>query len=169
MDNDIFGIAHLPENVKEDLQDRIEIIIHKLKFFPEKPKVAVVHQLEPLQLANNLLIELVKIAGGTPLPSDLQTWEQILSENPEYIVIILSGQDLTSAMRCIPNFLNLPQWNDIAAVQNNKIYIADSVNYFEHSGEKAVEAVEALAEIITPKYFNFGMEGKVWLKFDLSA
>lgn len=164
MDNDIFGITHLPEDIKEELQDRIDIIIHKLKFFPDKPKVAFIQHTEPIALANERISHFIEIAGGTVLKSG-SSWEELKEENPEIIVVALTGRDITSAMSQMQHFLTLPRWSEIAAVKNNRVYIADSSNYFEQQGEKAVEALEALAEIITPKYFNFGLEGKVWLKF----
>ncbi|RRN77813.1 ABC transporter substrate-binding protein [Pseudoxanthomonas sp. SGD-10] len=62
-------------------------------------------------------------------------------------------------------FFLLPGWSEVSAVKENRVYLFDSVNYLEQEGEKAVESLEALAEIITPRYFNFGLEGKAWLKF----
>lgn len=161
------------EKLLEDLQERIDIIKHKLKFFPDKPKVAVIEWLSPLMIAGNWVPELVEIAGGTPIlaengkHSPFIEWQQIYDANPDIIVIANCGFDIGRSLQEIDLLLNQPGWRDVEAVKNNSVYIADGNAYFNRSGPRIVDTIEILAEIITPKYFAFGYEGTAWIKFEI--
>lgn len=156
----------------EDLEERIDIVKHKLKFFPDKPKVAVIEWLSPLMVAGNWIPELVEIAGGNPVlaengkHSPFVEWQQIYDENPEVIIIAPCGFTIGRTLQEIDLILNLPGWRDLNAVKNNRIYIADGNAYFNRSGPRIVDTIEMLAEMITPKYFAFGYEGEGWIKFE---
>lgn len=156
----------------EDLQERIDLVRHKLKFFPEKPKVAMIEWLSPLMIAGNWIPELVEIAGGIPLlaengkHSPFVDWQQLYDANPEVIVIANCGFTIGRSLQEIDLLLNQPGWRDIEAVKNNRVYIADGNAYFNRSGPRIVDTIELLAEIITPKYLSFGYEGEGWIKFE---
>nr|WP_294896000.1 cobalamin-binding protein [uncultured Pedobacter sp.] len=156
----------------EDLQERIDLVKHKLKFFPEKPKVAVIEWLSPLMIAGNWIPELVEIAGGIPVlaengkHSPFVDWQQIYNANPDVIVIANCGFTIGRTLEEIDLLLNQPGWRDVEAVKNNRVYIADGNAYFNRSGPRIVDTIEILAEIITPKYLSFGYEGEGWIKFE---
>ncbi|WP_240534693.1 cobalamin-binding protein [Pedobacter aquae] len=162
------------EALIEDLEERKDIIKHKLKFFNEKPKVACIEWLEPVMVSGNWIPELVEIAGGTSLlaqnseHSPFVSWDEIAEANPDIMIIMPCGFSISRTMQELNVLLSQPQWSQLQAVKNNKIYIADGNHYFNRSGPRLVDSIEILAEIITPKYFNFGYEGNAWLKFDVA-
>src|ERR1700743_2460057 len=55
------------DQLVEDLQERVDIVRHKLKFMENKPTVACVEWLEPMMVSGNWVPELVNIAGGIPV------------------------------------------------------------------------------------------------------
>jgi len=165
MEKDIFGINTAPSEIAEELQERIDLVIHKLKFFPEKPKVACITEINPLLFSTSRISDSINIAGGLALEN--LSWDELQTQNPAIIIIMLKGYTIQETMAEIHHFITLPNWSGLDAVKNNRVYIADSENYFETEGEKAVDALEAIAEMITPKYFNFGLEGKAWVKFEV--
>ena len=61
--------------------------------------------------------------------------------------------------------LEFPGWDQLKAVQDNQIYIADGNQYFNRSGPRITDSIEILAEIIQPKQFIFGYEGTGWIRF----
>ena len=63
--------------------------------------------------------------------------------------------------------LNLPGWNNLSAVKNNRIYIADGNQFFNRPGPRIIDSIEILAEIINPKQFIFGYEGQGWIRFNV--
>ena len=156
----------------EDLEERIDLIKHKLKFFPAKPKVALIEWLSPIMVAGNWIPELVEIAGGTPLlaengkHSPFVEWQQIYDANPDILIVTPCGFSIARTLQEIDLLLNLPGWRDLESVKNNRVYIADGNAYFNRSGPRIVDTIEILAEIITPKYFNYGYEGEGWIKFE---
>lgn len=162
------------ETLIEDLEERKDIIKHKLKFFNDKPKVACIEWLEPVMVSGNWIPELVEIAGGKSLlaqngqHSPFVSWEEIAEANPDIIIIMPCGFSISRTMQEINVLLSQPQWSNLQAVKNNKIYVADGNHYFNRSGPRLVDSIEILAEIITPKYFNFGYEGHAWVKFDVA-
>ena len=118
------------------------------------------------------LPQLVEIAGGKSIlaengkHSPFVNWETIVVQNPDILLIMPCGFTIARTLQEIDLLLNLPDWNKLKAVINNRIYIADGNAYFNRSGPRLVDSIEILAEIINPKYLNFGYEGKGWIKFE---
>lgn len=175
--NDIQTIAdalNVPEKgqqLVEDLQERIDIIRHKLKFIENKPTVACIEWLEPMMLSGNWIPELVGIAGGVSIltepgkHSPYIDWNDIRLQDPDVIVVMPCGFSIERTMKEIDILLQLPGFNDLKAVKNNQVFIADGNQYFNRPGPRIVDSIEILAEIIYPKQFIFGYEGDGWIKF----
>ena len=155
----------------EELQERVDIIRHKLKYVESRPTVACIESLEPLTVSGNWMPEVLSIAGGSSLlaeagkPSPNVKWEEIQQADPEILIVAPSGFSIEGAMREINLLLSLPGFADLKAVKNNRLYIADGSQYFYNPGPGIVDAIEIMAEIIHPKLFNFGYEGDGWIKF----
>ncbi|MVN90194.1 ABC transporter substrate-binding protein [Mucilaginibacter aquatilis] len=172
-DNIISLIPITDQSVIEELQERLDIIEHKLKFIDKKPSTLCLEWLNPLTVAGNLLPELVEIAGGTPvlatlgMPSLVVDWDEIQQTDPDVIVIVARGLSVEQSMRQISALLQEPGFADLQAVKNKRLYIADGAAYFYQTDAGLVDAIEMLAEIIQPKQFIFGNEGEGWIKFEM--
>lgn len=155
----------------EELEERIDIIRHKLKFIEIKPTVACIKGLSPLMIAGNWTPELVAIAGGKSIlaengqHSSFINFEAIQSEDPDIMLIMPCGFSIQQTLQEIHLLADLSRWNELSAVKNNQIYIADGSQYFDYSNPYPVNCIEILAEIIHPKQFIFGYEGNGWIKF----
>jgi iron complex transport system substrate-binding protein len=155
----------------EDLEERVDIIRHKLKYVESRPTVACIEWLEPLMVSGNWIPELVSIAGGSSVlaeagkHSPFVQWDEIQEKNPDVIVVMPCGFSIERTIREIDLLLNLPGFAAMQAIKNNRFYIADGNQYFNRPGPRIVDSVEILAEIIHPKLFNFGYEGYGWIKF----
>lgn len=169
-----FHITQQAENLIEGLEERINIIKHKLKFIETKPTVACIEWLSPVMVAGNWTPGLVNIAGGQPViaeegkHSPFIDVEQIITSNPDIIIVMPCGFSIERTLREINLLLDLPGWQDLNAVKNNRIYIADGNQYFNRSGPRIVDSIEILAEIIHPKQFVFGYEGEGWIRFNVN-
>ena len=141
----------------EELQERVDLIIHKLKFVEQKPVVACIIQLEPLTFADDDLVQLISIAGGETATLDT---------NPDIIILMPDGYIIEQTIKEIFSLMQLPNFAELKAVKNNRLYIADGTRQF-NTPDSLVDQVEILAEIINPKQFIFGNEGKAWVKFSL--
>ena len=161
------------ERLLEDLNERVDIIRHKLKFMENKPTIACVEWLEPMMISGNWIPELVNIAGGILIlaqagkHSPYVSWDNIRDSDPDIILLMPCGFSIERTMREINILLDQPGFSELSAVKNNRIYIADGNQYFNRPGPRIVDSVEILAEIIHPKQFIFGYEGEGWIKFAL--
>ena len=176
---DIITVANtlnVPERgntLVENLLERVDIIRHKLKYIESKPTVACIEWLAPMMVSGNWIPELVSIAGGTSIlaqagkHSPYIQWQDIQSHDPDIIMVMPCGFSIERTMKEMDLLLQLPGFNDLKAVKNNRLYIADGNQYFNRPGPRIVDSVEILAEIINPKQFVFGYEGEGWIKFAL--
>ena len=155
----------------EDLQERVDIIRHKLKYVESRPTVACIEWLEPLMVSGNWIPEVVSSAGGSSIlaeagkHSPFVKWEDIQQANPDVIVVMPCGFSIERTMKEMNILLDLPGFTDLSAVKNNRLYIADGNQYFNRPGPRIIDSIEIIAEIIHPKLFNFGYEGNGWIKF----
>lgn len=158
--------------VLEQLNERIDIIRHKLKFLESKPVVACIISLDPLRIADSWITEMVEIAGGIPVIANgdhltEMTLNNISSINPDIIVLMPEGFSMDRSVKEAGRFLTQADFNNLKAIKNNRLYIADSSKYFYQPARELVDSIEILAEIINPKQFVFGYEGEGWMKFSV--
>jgi len=167
------GVEEAGVSLLEELQERTDIIRHKLKFMENKPTVACIEWLEPMMLSGNWVPELVSIAGGVSIlteagkHSPYVNWAEIQAQDPDVIILMPCGFSVERTMREIHLLLQQTGFAELKAVKNNRIYIADGNQYFNRPGPRIVDSIEILAEIIHPKQFIFGYEGDGWIKFAL--
>ncbi|HEX3386597.1 MAG TPA: cobalamin-binding protein [Mucilaginibacter sp.] len=177
--NDIRNVAEAlsvsgnGEKLIEDLNERVGIIRHKLKFIEAKPAVACIEWLEPVMVSGNWVPELVSIAGGASIlaeagkHSPFVKWEDIRQADPDIIIAMPCGFSIERTLREMNILLQQPGFSELKAVKENRLFIADGNQYFNRPGPRIVDSIEILAEIIHPKQFIFGYEGEGWIKFAL--
>jgi len=159
------------DSLLEGLQERVNIITHKLKYVESRPAVACIEWLEPLMVSGNWIPEMMEIAGGKSIlaeagkHSPFIKWEDIQLNDPEIIIVMPCGFSIEQTMQEVDLLLRLPGFAYLKAVKNNRFYITDGNQYFNRPGPRIVDSIEILAEIIHPKLFNFGYEGNGWIKF----
>jgi len=169
----VLDVADRGEQLIEDLQERVYIIRHKLKFMENKPTVACIEWLEPMMVSGNWVPELVSIAGGITVlaengkHSPYIKWEDIQQQDPAVIIVMPCGFSIERTMKEVDLLLQLPGFTELKAVKNDRLYIADGNQYFNRPGPRIVDSIEILAEIIYPKQFIFGYEGNGWIKFSV--
>ena len=161
------------EQLIEELDERVGIIRHKLKYIENKPSIACIEWLEPLMVSGNWIPELVSIAGGSSIlaepgkHSPFVKWAEIQQADPDIILAMPCGFSIERTIKEIHLLLQLPGFADLKAIKNNRLYIADGNQYFNRPGPRIVDSIEILAEIINPKQFIFGYEGNGWVKFSV--
>lgn len=169
------GVQAAGEDLLERLNERLDIIRHKLKFLENKPTVACIEWIDPLMIAGNWVPEMVQIAGGIPVLTDAGkhspyvNWESIIEANPDVLILTPCGFSMDRTLKEVNVLLEQPGFNNLKAIKNNRFYIADGNQYFNRSGPRIIDSVEILAEIIHPKQFIFGYEGEGWMKFEITS
>jgi len=153
------------EGLIDQLQKRMQAISDRANHWGKKPTVACIEWIDPLMVAGNWMPELVEMAGGSNLfgaagqHAPNLTWEELVRQDPEVIVVMPCGLDLDRTKLDMPILASREEWRCLRAVQNGRVFIADGNAYFNRPGPRLVESLEMLAEAVVPGAFTFGHHG----------
>ncbi len=153
-------------DLTEYQRERLELIEHKLKFITEKPLVACINGTPDIEHADFYINDLIAPAGGKAMyiADGQQAHDAIIEQNPDVLIILPAEGSAYSAMATLPQLLQQPGFTEVKAVKGNRIYIIDA-DVFNDDNMHDVDKTELLAEILYPKQFIFGFEGRGWIKF----
>lgn len=145
----------------EHLDEEANIVVHKLKYIPieSRPNIVLISDLRTMsQDFSALTQEAISIAGGV--------WTDVLDiEKADKIIVIGNPAQLFADL---PIVLQQEEFTLCPAVQTNEVYIIQEENFGVFSSQRFLDDIEILAEIIQPKYFIYGRDGKDWIRFDLT-
>ncbi len=142
-------IAENSEELREELQERLDIVEHKIKFIDKVPVCF-------LDTEGNPDISLASFAAMSGPVLTTQAAEAV------YVIFRENGKALDDLMRTVPSLLD-DAW---PAVQFSRVcLLAD--DYKLGTAEDAVALVEDLAEMTHPGHFIFGYEGDKWIRFTI--
>jgi iron complex transport system substrate-binding protein len=150
------GIVERGESVIEELKARMCAISRRALSDGNRPTVACIEWLEPLMAAGNWVPELVEMAGGVNLfgeagkHSPWMSWEQLVSADPDVIVIMPCGWDAARTEPEMHWLTDRPEWGRLRAVRNSRVHLTDGNQYFNRPGPRLVESLEILAGILHP-------------------
>ncbi|MDQ8054441.1 MAG: hypothetical protein REI78_15525 [Pedobacter sp.] len=133
---------------REELEERLAIVGHKIKFMDKVPVVC----LDTFNLPTLILADEINAAGGI-LETDIL--------GAIYIIYYQPGKTLNDLMREVPALLD-PNWQ--AVKYGRIILLNDDVNKLR-TAENAVMLIEDFAEMLHPGAFIFGYEGDKWIRF----
>lgn len=125
----------------------------------ERPRVGCVEWLEPPFSAGHWVPEMVEIAGGEDVlagpgePSRRMQWAEVFERSPEALVLMPCGFDVRRTLEEAHLLAEQPGWNEIPAVEGNRVWVVDANSYFSRPAPRLVEGVEILAKILHPDAF----------------
>jgi iron complex transport system substrate-binding protein len=169
---DALGIQEQGKALNKDLQNRMQAICERADTLTAKPRVALIEWIEPLMAAGNWMPELVEMAGGENLfgeagkHSPWMTWEELVASNPDILIVTPCGFDITRTLEEMSLLSQKPEWSELKAVQESRVFVADGNQYFNRPGPRVVESLEILAELFHPNDFHFGHEKTGWIRFN---
>jgi iron complex transport system substrate-binding protein len=167
---DALGAHEQGVELNKKLKARMKKIEEATKKFSDQPSVAFIEWIDPLMSCGNWMPTLIEMAGGKNLfgeagkHSPFMTWEQLKASDPDFIIISPCGYDIPKTKAELPPLTQKKDWNELKAVQQNRVYLADGNQYFNRPGPRLVESLEMLAEIFHPEQFDFGHQGKGWVR-----
>ncbi|MGH9791677.1 MAG: cobalamin-binding protein [Candidatus Acidiferrales bacterium] len=163
-----FGAPARGEELVAELQERMQAVQSRAAGLKQKPTVACIEWIDPLMAAGNWMPELVEMAGGVNLfgvagkHSPWMTWEELRAKDPDVIVVLPCGFDITRSRREMPALTQKPDWAALRAVREGRVFLADGNQYFNRPGPRLAESLEILAEILHPAPFSVGHKGTGW-------
>jgi len=161
-------VANRGDELVAQMQARLAAIQNRAGQIAQRPRVACIEWIEPLMAAGNWVPELVEIAGGVNLfgqagkHSPWMTWEQLVSADPDVIVVMPCGWDITRSRDEMHLLSNRAEWRSLRAVQTSRVALTDGNQFFNRPGPRLVESAEILAEIFHPDLFDFGHRESEW-------
>lgn len=163
------GSPQRAEELLVRLRGRVRAIAERAEAMKDRPSMACIEWMDPLMAAGNWMPELVEMAGGENLfgeagkHSPWMEWEELVSKDPDIILVMPCGFDIERTLQEIPALSTREHWKNLKAVREGKVFVADGNQYFNRPGPRLVESLEILAEIIHPEAFHFGHEGSGWV------
>lgn len=159
------GMDEKAENLVFDLQERINIVKHKLKFIDEarKPSVLILSEVNPPVFEPSpYLAHLLRIAGAKAYAAESADGSAF---NPGVILVI--SQQMERQFGGLATLLSLEEWRSTDAVKNNRVFLIDGERNLQGMDLNVASDIEILAEILYPQYLTFGGNGQSWVQFEL--
>ena len=135
------------------------------------PKVACIEWTDPLMAAGNWVPELVELAGGVDCLGEAGahsawlTWEELISADPDVIVVLPCGYDLSQTRKATEDMAAHSQWHGLKAVKKGEVYLTDGNQFFNRPGPRLVDSYDILTEIIQQKAPSSARSAKGWEKW----
>jgi iron complex transport system substrate-binding protein len=169
------GVDGQGEALVSDLRKRMAAVQAQATAQAERPRVACIEWVDPLMAAGNWVPELVEMAGGENLFGEAgkhapwMTWDELAEADPDVIVVLPCGYDITRTHQDMPILEAKPGWRDLRAVREGRVVIADGNQYFNRPGPRVAESLEIMAEICHPGALDYGHAGKGWVRHEGGA
>lgn len=165
----IAGILEIESDaLMEELNDRVDIVKHKIKHVKYRPEIFCMEWMKPLMSAGHWTPELIEYAGGIPViskafeKSKYIQWEELLAADPDGIIIAPCGFSMERTKEELKVLQENPNWQKLKAVEKGHVFIADGNQYFNRSGPRLVDTLEIIAEILQVNQFYYGYENVSW-------
>ncbi|MBD1868770.1 cobalamin-binding protein [Cyanobacteria bacterium FACHB-471] len=160
--------------VLASLYERVNVCRQKTQHLTaeQRPTVAAIEWIDPLMASGNWIPELIELAGGRDRfgkashHSPYLSWDDLLEADPDLIIVMPCGFDLTRTQKEMQQAITThPQWQQLKAFQQQRLYLTDGNAYFNRPGPRLVDSLEILAEIIHPQWFDVHYANYAWTSF----
>jgi len=136
------------------------------------PTVACIEWMEPLMVAGHWMPDVVEMAGGRAVlstegePTRRIDWEAFRETNPDVIACMPCGFTVDETRRDLHYLTEREGWDDLAAVQNERVAVLDGNAYYNRPGVRLYRAIEVLASVLYPA---LDVEAADWERVRLRA
>ena len=155
-----FGKILNKEERAKQIQENLRKRISKVKSSPKGESVSVlaIEWLDPFFTAGHWIPEMVELAGGVNLISQngehsrRMSFEEVSNSDPDVIILMPCGFDVNRTVleynQCLKNN---PEWKNLRAVKNKKIFAVDANSYFSKPSIRTITGLEIIAKIVNPQ------------------
>lgn len=153
------------------MKQRLQNVSAQANALPKRPRVAFIEWIEPLMAGGNWVPELIDLANasdllGTPGEhSDWITFDRLREVDPDVIMIAPCGFDIERTLVDVPALERQPDWYELKAVRDRRVYIGDGNAYFNRPGPRLVDSFEIFTETFHEGLFQFGHRGTGWREY----
>jgi iron complex transport system substrate-binding protein len=138
---------------------RLENVAAATRLASSRPRVFCMEWVDPVYCCGHWVPEMVGIAGGIDELGHEGTdsvripWKDVLQWRPEVLIVMPCGFGLERAADQAQQLFTYPDWVELPAVCENRVYAVDANSYFARPGPRVVEGTELLAHLIHPDLF----------------
>lgn len=148
----------------DEAKARLDNIHHQIQALrarlpKHRPTVLTIEWLDPVMVGGLWMPELVDLAGGEPLitaPGDYAPtldFSELTKLCPDVVLIKPCGYSLEQSLRATDQIRKALPWDQWAACNEGRVFIADGNSYFNRPGPRLLESLEILAGCTHPKLF----------------
>jgi iron complex transport system substrate-binding protein len=122
-------------------------------------RVVCLEWTDPLFACGHWTPELVEVASGREClgsagqMSRQVSWQDLLSADPEVLVVAPCGLNLERSLQEISALQGRVGWDELRAVRGARVFGCDGSAYFNRPGPRLIETLHILAELIQPRIF----------------
>jgi len=142
------------------LKQRLDNITDELrKHRSPVRRVSIFEWIAPIYNCGHWIPFQVAAAGGTDMlgnpggDSIVTMWDRIVKYNPEVLVIAPCGFTIHRTMEEMHLLTQQPFWEQLQAVQNKKVFIADYDLFTQPSPSTLVDGIELMSALFHPSLF----------------
>jgi iron complex transport system substrate-binding protein len=128
---------------------------------PRRPRVFCMEWVDPVYRSGHWVPEMVELAGGLDrlsrkgVDSIRIQWQDVLNWAPEVLIVSPCGFNLSGARHQALRLCDNPQWTDLPAVRQNRVFAVDANSYFARPGPRVIQGIELLAHLIHPEFCDW--------------
>ena len=148
--------GHEAEQLLEFIGARLAAVESEIAQTVCRPRVAFLEWLQPIYVGGHWIPEMIELAGGRDIFGKLRTpsfslpAENVITAQPEVLVIAPCGYYADQA-RAEYRSITFPlEWHEMPAVRNKQIYYVDANAYFSRPGPRLITGIEILAKLFHP-------------------
>lgn len=166
------GRPNAGKELVASMQDRLAAVRALVGRQPKR-RLAFIEWIEPPMSGGHWMPELIDAAGGVSVfgatgePSPWITWKDVAAADPDVIVVAPCGYDIEVTRREVRPLARYEIWQQLRAVRNGHVYLADGNAFFNRPGPRLVESTEILAEIMHPVAADFGHRGTAYVDYKM--
>lgn len=143
----------------EEMQSRVTAVTEQVATIPQEDRLTVYWEVfdEPRMTTGPATFtgQLIELAGGVNIFADVTeeypqiSDEVVIGRNPEVIM----GADTMGEKLTIAKVAQRPGWDQVGAVQNERIYLFDG-DMVSRAGPRLAQVLEVMAEALYPDLFE---------------
>jgi len=141
------------------LGERVQAVADRSATIPldHRPRVAFLEWIYPPFNGGHWNPQLVELAGGIDVlgnPGKASTtldWATITASRPDVLFIACCGFRIERALEDVAKISLTQEWQQLPAVRNGRVYVADGNAYFSCPGPRLVDGLEIMAHALHPE------------------
>ena len=120
------------------------------------PSVVCLEWLDPPMLAGGWIPELIRIAGGDPVPVGSPErfrsvgWQEIEAADPDFVIAVPCGFSIPRTLEELADERIAAPLGRLRATRAGRTFVADGNAYFNRPGPRIADSAEILAALLHP-------------------